>query len=56
MCNNVQNSAAIADIFMKYGTKVYNWTLNDFRNFNQKQALDGEIIELNNTNKFQKQG
>ena len=56
MCKNVQNSAAIADIFMKFGTKVLNWTLNDSRNFYQKQTLDGEIIEFNNTNKFQKQG
>ena len=33
MCKNVQNSAVIADIFMKFGTKVLNWTLNDSRNF-----------------------
>ena len=36
---------------MKFGKKVLNWTLNDSRNFYQKQAIDGEIIELNNTNK-----
>ena len=53
MCKNVQNSVVIADIFIKFGTKVLNWTLNDYRNFYQKQALDGKIIEFNNTNKFQ---
>ena len=52
---NVKNSAVIADVFMKFGMKVLYWTLNDSRNFDQKQALDGEIIEFNNTNKFQKQ-
>ena len=46
----------MADIFMKFGTKVLKWTLNNFRNFYQKQALDGEIIEFNNNKKFQKQG
>src|ERR1700761_7879444 len=46
MCNNVQNSAVIADIFMKFGTKVLNWTLNDSRNFYWKQTLDGEIIKF----------
>ena len=56
MCQNVQTSAIIADIFIKFGTKVLNWTLNGFRNFYQKQTLDGEIIELNNTNKLKKQG
>ena len=56
MCKNVQNSAIMADIFMKFGTKMLNWILNDPRNFYQKQSLDGEIIECNNTNKFQKQG
>ena len=55
MCKNVQNSAVIADIFMKFGMNVLNWTLNDSRDFYQKQKLDGEIIEVNITNKFQKQ-
>ena len=55
MCKNVQNTAVIVDIFMKFGTNVLNWTPNDYRNFHQKQALDGEIIEFNNTNKLQKQ-
>ena len=54
MCNNVQNSAVIKDIFMKFDTKVLNWTLNDYRNFYQKQALDGEIMEFNNTKKIPK--
>ena len=52
MCNNVQNSAVIADIYMKVGTKVLNWTLNDSRKFHEKQALHGEIIKFNNANKF----
>ena len=46
MCKNVQNSAFSADIFMKFGTKVLNWALNDSRNFYYKQTLDGEIIEF----------
>ena len=54
MCKKLQNSAVITDIFMKFGMKVLNWTLNDSKNFHEKQALDGEIIEFNNTNKFQK--
>ena len=29
---------------MKFGRKVLNWTLNDFRKFYLKQTLDGEII------------
>jgi len=33
MCNNVQNSAVIGGIFMKFGTKVLNGTLNDCGNF-----------------------
>ena len=33
MCKNVQNSAAVADIFMKFGTKMLNWSLNDSRDF-----------------------
>ena len=41
-------------IFMKFGTKVLNWILNDSRSFYLKQTLDGEIIEFGNTNKFQK--
>ena len=56
MRKNVQNSAVMADIFMKFGTKVLNWTLNDSRNFYQKKVLDGEVIKFINTNKFQKQG
>ena len=46
MCNNVQNSAVIGDIFMKFDTKVLNWILNDSRHFYWKQTLDGEIIEF----------
>ena len=42
MCKNVQNSAVIADIFMKFDTNVLNW------------ILDGKIIEFSNTNTFQK--
>ena len=56
MRKNVQNSAVMADICIKFGIKVLNWTLNDFRNFYQEQTLDGEFIEFNNTNIFQKQG
>ena len=55
MCKNVQNSATIIRIFMKFVTEMLNWGLNDSRNFYQKQALDGKIIEFNNSNKFQKQ-
>ena len=33
MRKNAQNSAVIADIFMKFGTKVLNWTLNNATNF-----------------------
>ena len=54
MCKSVQNSAVIADIFMKFGKNVLNWILNDFRNPYYKQALDGKIIEFSNTNTFQK--
>ena len=54
MYKNVQNSAVMADIFIKLGTQVLNWILNDSRNFYWKQALDSEIIEFNNTKKFQK--
>ena len=56
MCKNKQNSAVMTAIFIKFGTKVLNQTLNDSRNFYQKQALDGEITAFNNTNKFQKIG
>ena len=56
MCKNVQNSAVMADIFMKFGMKMLNGALNNSKNFYQKQALDGKIIEFNNTSKFEKQG
>ena len=46
MCKNVQISAVIADIFLKFGANMLNWILNDPRNFYQKQTLDGEIIEF----------
>src|ERR1700761_4393335 len=46
MCKNSQNAAVIADIFMKFGTKVLNWTLNDSKNFYYKQTLDREIIKF----------
>ena len=46
MCKNVHNSVFIADIFIKFGKMVLNWTLNDSRNLYQKQTLDGEIIEF----------
>ena len=46
MCKNVQSSAVIAGIFMKFGMNMLNWILNDPRNFYQKQTLDSEITEF----------
>ena len=50
MCKNVKILAVIADILMKFSTNVLNWILSDFRNFYQKQTVDGKIIKFNNTN------